>query len=56
MLQATKTLVTAVTAVTPSLSSTLLLAEKDPDVGGASMSPNKNTVRNEVNSKDHPAW
>lgn len=28
-------------------------AQKDPDVGGAAMYPNKNIVENAVNSKDH---
>ncbi len=30
-----------------------LMAEKDPDVGGAAMYPTKNIVQNAVNSKDH---
>jgi uncharacterized surface protein with fasciclin (FAS1) repeats len=45
--------VTAVTAISLSLSAASLLAEKDPDVGGAAMYPNKNIVQNAANSKDH---
>ena len=53
MLHARKTLVTAVTVIALSLTSASLMAEKDPDVGGAAMYPSKNIVQNAVNSKDH---
>ena len=53
MLQARRTLVTAVTLIALSFTSAALLAENDPDVGGAAMYPTKNIVQNAVNSKDH---
>jgi uncharacterized surface protein with fasciclin (FAS1) repeats len=36
-----------------SFSAVALVAEKDPDVGGAAMYPTKNIVENALNSKDH---
>jgi uncharacterized surface protein with fasciclin (FAS1) repeats len=53
MLHARKTLVTAVTVIAISCSPASLMAQKDPDVGGAPMYTNKNIVQNAVNSKDH---
>jgi uncharacterized surface protein with fasciclin (FAS1) repeats len=53
MFQVRMIFVTAVTAISLSLSAASLLAEKDPDVGGAAMYPNKNIVQNAANSKDH---
>jgi uncharacterized surface protein with fasciclin (FAS1) repeats len=53
MFQVRKIFVTAVTAISLSLSAVSLMAEKDPDVGGAAMYPSKNIVQNAANSKDH---
>ena len=53
MLHARRTLVTAVTLIALSFTSASLMAEKDPDVGGAAMYPTKNIVQNAVNSRDH---
>jgi uncharacterized surface protein with fasciclin (FAS1) repeats len=53
MFHARKTFVTAVTVITLSLSTASLMAEKDPDVGGAAIYPSENIVQNAVNSKDH---
>ncbi len=53
MLHARSNLVTAVTLIALSFTSASLMAEKDPDVGGAAMYPTKNIVQNAVNSKDH---
>jgi uncharacterized surface protein with fasciclin (FAS1) repeats len=44
---------TAVTLIALSFTSASLMAETDPDVGGAAMYPTKNIVQNAVNSKDH---
>jgi hypothetical protein len=41
MFQVRKIFVTAVTAISLSLSAVSLMAEKDPDVGGAAMYPSK---------------
>jgi uncharacterized surface protein with fasciclin (FAS1) repeats len=43
----------ACAAVTLAFSATTVLAQKDPDVGGAAMYPAKNIVENAVNSQDH---
>jgi uncharacterized surface protein with fasciclin (FAS1) repeats len=48
-----KILIAALAAITLSLSATSVLAQKDPDVGGAAMSPSKNIIENAVNSQDH---
>ena len=53
MIRTSKTIMVAFAALTLSLSSTSLLAQKDPDVGGAAMFPTKNIVENAVNSQDH---
>jgi uncharacterized surface protein with fasciclin (FAS1) repeats len=53
MFHAHKTFVTAVTVIAISCSAAALMAQKDPDVGGAPMYVNKNIVQNAVNSKDH---
>ncbi len=53
MFQARRTLVTAVTLIALCFTSASLMAENDPDVGGAAMYPTKNIVQNAVNSKDH---
>jgi uncharacterized surface protein with fasciclin (FAS1) repeats len=53
MFHTRKTFVTAVTLMAISFTSASLMAEKDPDVGGAAMYPTKNIVQNAVNSKDH---
>jgi uncharacterized surface protein with fasciclin (FAS1) repeats len=53
MLHPRRILVTAVTLIALSFASASLMAEKDPDVGGAAMYPTKNIVQNAVNSKDH---
>ncbi len=53
MIQSSKRLVIAVTMMALSFSATALMAEKDPDVGGAAMYQTKNIVENAVNSKDH---
>ncbi len=53
MLHARRTLVTAVTMMVISCTSASVMAEKDPNVGGAAMYPTKNIVQNAANSKDH---
>jgi uncharacterized surface protein with fasciclin (FAS1) repeats len=53
MLDARRTLITAVTLIALSFTTASLIAETDPDVGGAAMYPTKNIVQNAVNSKDH---
>jgi uncharacterized surface protein with fasciclin (FAS1) repeats len=53
MIRTSKTIMVAFAALTLSLSSTSLLAQKDPDVGGAAMFPTRNIVENAVNSQDH---
>jgi len=53
MFHAHKTFVTAVTVIAISCPAASLMAQKDPDVGGAPMYVNKNIVQNAVNSKDH---
>jgi uncharacterized surface protein with fasciclin (FAS1) repeats len=53
MIHIKKSLVAAVTVMTLSLSAASLMAQKDPDVGGAAMYSSKNIVENAANSKDH---
>ncbi len=53
MIRTAKVLVAALAAITLTLSSANLLAQKDPEVGGAAMFPSKNIVQNAVNSPDH---
>ena len=48
-----KTILAALTALTLSLSTLSINAQKDPEVGGAAMYPSKNIVENAMNSKDH---
>jgi uncharacterized surface protein with fasciclin (FAS1) repeats len=43
----------AFVAITLTLSATAVLAQNDPEVGGAAMYPNKNIVENAINSQDH---
>jgi uncharacterized surface protein with fasciclin (FAS1) repeats len=53
MLKARNAFVTAVTLIAVSCSAASMMAEKDPDVGGAPMYANKNIVQNAINSRDH---
>ncbi|HEY1902594.1 MAG TPA: fasciclin domain-containing protein [Terracidiphilus sp.] len=53
MIRTSKIVLAALAAVTLALSATSVLAQKDPEVGGAAMYPNKNIVQNAVNSQDH---
>lgn len=48
-----KTLLAAIVAATITFSAATMLAQKDPEVGGAAMYPTKNIVENAVNSQDH---
>jgi uncharacterized surface protein with fasciclin (FAS1) repeats len=48
-----KILLAALAAITLTLSAANVLAQKDPEVGGAAMFPSKNIVQNAVNSPDH---
>lgn len=48
-----KTVLAALMAVAFTFSAATVLAQKDPEVGGAAMSPTKNIVENAVNSQDH---
>jgi uncharacterized surface protein with fasciclin (FAS1) repeats len=43
----------ALVAITLTISATAVLAQTDPDVGGAAMFPTKNIVENAINSQDH---
>ena len=45
--------VAALAALALTLSTASLMAETDPEVGGAAMFPTKNIVENAVNSQDH---
>jgi len=45
--------VAALAAITLTLSAANVLAQKDPEVGGAAMFPTKNIIQNAVNSPDH---
>lgn len=53
MFRKIKALPFVIAALTLSLSSIALHAQKDPDVGGSAMFPTKNIVENAINSKDH---
>lgn len=53
MIRTSKFFVAALAALTVALCATTVLAQKDPEVGGAAMYPTKNIVENAVNSKDH---
>ena len=53
MIRTGKTIAAALVAVVLTLSAASVLAEKDPDVGGAAMYSTKNIVANAVNSQDH---
>jgi uncharacterized surface protein with fasciclin (FAS1) repeats len=53
MYRSSKIILAALMAVTLTLSAATVLAQKDPEVGGAAMFPTKNIVENAVNSKDH---
>jgi uncharacterized surface protein with fasciclin (FAS1) repeats len=53
MIRISKIVFASLAALTLTLSAASVLAQKDPDVGGASMSPSKNIVENAVNSQDH---
>lgn len=46
-------ILTAVAALSLTLPTAKIHAQKDPDVGGAAMYPTKNIVENAVNSPDH---
>ena len=48
-----KTVLATLVASALTLSAASVLAENDPDVGGAAMYPSKNIVENAVNSQDH---
>ena len=43
----------ALVAIALTISATAVLAQSDPDVGGAAMFPTKNIVENAINSQDH---
>lgn len=53
MIRTCKIFLTALAAITLTLSAATILAQTDPDVGGAAMYPAKNIVENAINSKDH---
>ena len=53
MYRSSKITLAALMAVTLTFSAATVLAQKDPEVGGAAMFPTKNIVENAVNSKDH---
>jgi uncharacterized surface protein with fasciclin (FAS1) repeats len=53
MIRTSKIALAALAVITLSLSASSVLAQKDPDVGGAAMYPAKNIVENAVNSQDH---
>src|SRR5580658_10168289 len=53
MLRPRKIALSALAVFTLTLSAASVLAQKDPDVGGAAMFPAKNIVENAVNSQDH---
>ncbi|HEV2487952.1 MAG TPA: fasciclin domain-containing protein [Terracidiphilus sp.] len=53
MIRTSKTVLAVMVAVALTLSAVSVLAQKDPDVGGAAMYPTKNIVQNAVNSQDH---
>jgi uncharacterized surface protein with fasciclin (FAS1) repeats len=53
MIRSGNTVLAAMVAVALTLSAASVMAQKDPDVGGAAMYPTKNIVQNAVNSQDH---
>lgn len=53
MIRSCKTVLTSIVVVTLSLSAANVLAQMDPEVGGAAMYPSKNIIQNAVNSPDH---
>jgi uncharacterized surface protein with fasciclin (FAS1) repeats len=53
MIRTCKIFLTALAAITLTCSAANMLAQTDPDVGGAAMYPAKNIVENAINSKDH---
>lgn len=53
MIRTSNIVLAALAAITLSLSTANVLAQKDPDVGGAAMFPAKNIIENAVNSPDH---
>ena len=53
MIRISKTVLATLVASLSHFPSHLVLAENDPDVGGAAMYPTKNIVENAVNSQDH---
>ncbi|MGD0628817.1 MAG: fasciclin domain-containing protein [Terracidiphilus sp.] len=53
MIRTAKIFVAVLAAITLTLSAANVLAQKDPEVGGAAMFPSKNIVENAVNSPDH---
>jgi uncharacterized surface protein with fasciclin (FAS1) repeats len=53
MIRISKTVLATLVASAITLSAASVLAENDPDVGGAAMYPTKNIVENAVNSQDH---
>jgi uncharacterized surface protein with fasciclin (FAS1) repeats len=53
MIRSCKSVLTSIVVVTLSLSAANVLAQMDPEVGGAAMYPSKNIIQNAVNSPDH---
>jgi uncharacterized surface protein with fasciclin (FAS1) repeats len=53
MIRTSKIALIAFAAIALTVSATSVLAQKDPDVGGAAMYPAKNIVENALNSQDH---
>jgi len=53
MIRTSKIVIATLAAITLTLSAASVLAQKDPEVGGAAMYPSKNIVQNAVNSQDH---
>lgn len=53
MIRTSKILFATLAALTFTISAATVLAQKDPDVGGAAMYPARNIVENAVNSQDH---
>jgi uncharacterized surface protein with fasciclin (FAS1) repeats len=53
MIRTARIFVAALAAITLTLSAANVLAQKDPEVGGAAMFPTKNIIQNAVNSPDH---
>jgi uncharacterized surface protein with fasciclin (FAS1) repeats len=53
MIRISKIVLSALVVVTLTASAASVLAQKNPEVGGAAMYPAKNIVENAVNSQDH---